>query len=71
MDAVFARRHATSDPTAADAVDEDDLIDRTVAARDEHAIKFVEACLREYRLSREVAFIVAARDAIARLGVAS
>lgn len=45
----------------------EDLIDRAVAARDEHAIKFTEACLREYRIKRDPAFIAAAEDAVTRL----
>lgn len=47
--------------------DEADLIDQAVAARDEHAIKFTEACLREYAISHDGAFIAAARDAVVRL----
>jgi hypothetical protein len=46
---------------------QDDLIDRAVAARDEHAIKFTEACLREHALSGDRAFLVAADDAVRRL----
>jgi len=48
-------------------VDLEDLADRAVAARDEHAIKFTEACLREYRLSSDGAFIVAASDVVDRM----
>jgi hypothetical protein len=48
-------------------VDSEDLIDRAVSARDEHAIKFTEACLREHRRSGDRAFLVAAADACARL----
>jgi len=44
-----------------------DLIERAVAARDEHAIKFTEACLGEYRVKRDPAFIAAATDVTARL----
>ncbi len=47
--------------------DSEDLIDRAVAARDEHAIKFTEACLREYRISGDAAFIAAAEDVVVRL----
>jgi hypothetical protein len=47
--------------------DRDDLTDRAVAARDEHAIKFTEACLREHALSGDVAFLIAAEDAVTRL----
>jgi hypothetical protein len=50
-------------------VDAEDLIDRAVAARDEHAIKFTEACLREHRRSGDGAFIAAAADACQRLRV--
>ncbi len=31
--------------------DRDDLVDRALATGDEHAIKFTEACLREYALN--------------------
>lgn len=54
----------SSEPVGFDAAD---LIDQAVAARDEHAIKFTEACLREYAISQDGAFIVAARDAVGRL----
>jgi hypothetical protein len=47
--------------------DSEHLIDRAVASRDEHAIKFTEACLREYRISGDAAFIAAAEDAVVRL----
>jgi hypothetical protein len=47
--------------------DASDLVDRAVAARDEHAIKFTEACLREHRRIGDEAFLVAAADACARL----
>ncbi len=46
---------------------EQDLIDQAVNARDEHAIKFTEACLREYRITPDPAFIAGARDAVQRL----
>jgi hypothetical protein len=45
----------------------DDLIDRAVASREEHAIKFTDACLQEYRLNRKDIYLQAARDAISRL----
>ena len=47
--------------------DREDLIDRAVAARDEHAVKFTEACLREHRITGDGAFIVAAQDVVARM----
>jgi hypothetical protein len=43
------------------------LIDGAVATGDEHAIKFVEACLREDAIRPAPAFRAAARDAIERL----
>jgi hypothetical protein len=47
--------------------DADDLIEQAVAARDEHAIKFTEACLREHRITGDAAFVVAAQDVVVRL----
>jgi hypothetical protein len=44
-----------------------DLIDQAVAARDEHAIKFTDACLREHRITGDAAFAIAARDVVVRL----
>jgi hypothetical protein len=55
---------ALDEPVAFDA---DDLIAQAVAARDEHAIKFTEACLKELRITGDPAFVVAAQDAVARL----
>jgi hypothetical protein len=49
------------------AADREDLIDRAVAARDEHAIKFTEACLREHALTPDPAFLAAAEDVVVRL----
>jgi hypothetical protein len=54
-----------------DGFDAADLIDEAVGARDEHAIKFTEACLREHALSGDAAFVIAARDAVSRLRVRS
>lgn len=55
---------------AGDAVpDRDDLIAQAVAARDEHAIKFTEACLKEHAIRPDPAFLLAARDACERLAV--
>ena len=53
-------------PPAAPA-DRDDLIDRAVATGDEHAIKFVDACLREHAISPAPELLAAGRDAVARL----
>ncbi len=54
-------------PDEAAGFDSAGLIDQAVAARDEHAIKFTEACLREHRVTGDPAFIVAARDVVVRL----
>lgn len=45
----------------------DDLIDRALATRDEHAIKFAEACLREHALNPKPVYLQAAWDAVERL----
>jgi hypothetical protein len=45
----------------------DDLIDRALATGDEHAIKFTEACFREYALNPKPVYLEAARDAVERL----
>ena len=60
---------AFADPSADAAVafDAADLIDQAVTARDEHAIKFTDACLREHLITGDPAFIVAARDVVVRL----
>ena len=39
----------------------EDLIDRAVKNGDEHAIKFTEACLREYALNPKPVYLLAAR----------
>lgn len=46
----------------------DDLIDRAIATKDEHAIKFTEACRRENALNPKPVYFAAARDAVGRLG---
>jgi hypothetical protein len=46
----------------------DDLIDRAIATRDEHAIKFTEACRRENALNPKPVYFAAAKDAVSRLG---
>jgi len=45
------------------AQSKEDLIDRAVATGDEHAIKFTEACLREYALNPKPVYLSAARHA--------
>ncbi|MEP7215372.1 MAG: questin oxidase family protein [Anaerolineaceae bacterium] len=46
----------------------EDLIDRAVFSGDEHAIKFTEACLREYALNPDPAFLAAPLDMCGRYG---
>jgi hypothetical protein len=53
-------------PQAAD-IKRDDLIDRAVATQEEHAIKFTEACLREYALNPKLVYLQAAHDGVGRL----
>jgi hypothetical protein len=45
----------------------DELTDRAIATGDEHAIKFTEACFREYARTPKPVYILAARDGVARL----
>jgi hypothetical protein len=58
---------AYSEPPESQPFSAPDLIDQAIASRDEHAIKFTEACLREYAIKPDAAFITAARDAVERL----
>ncbi len=53
----------SSDPLPSRA----ELADRAIATGDEHAIKFTEACFREYALNPKPVYIQAARDGVARL----
>ncbi|HUB84105.1 MAG TPA: hypothetical protein VL971_00315 [Rhizomicrobium sp.] len=46
----------------------DELIARAVATGDDHAIKFMEACLREYAIRPSGVYLAAARHAAAMLG---
>ena len=48
--------------------DQEELIDRAVAAGGAHSIKFTEACLREYALNPNPVYLAAARDAAERVG---
>ncbi len=56
-------------PLVDEAVEFDagDLIEQAVSGRDEHAIKFTEACLKEHRITGDPAFVVAAQDVVVRL----
>ena len=48
--------------------DQDELIDRAVAAGGAHSIKFTEACLREYSINPNPVYLVAAHDVSERVG---
>ena len=58
---------STNEPTEAFAIKKADLIERAVATKEEHAIKFTEACLREYALNPNQAYLQAAHDSLKRL----
>lgn len=62
----FAAAPAAAVPDAVLAA-RDELIDRAIATRDEHAIKFTEACLREHALNPKPVYLLAAERASARL----
>jgi hypothetical protein len=55
-------------PAATGGAERESLIDRAVATNDEHAIKFTEACLRQHGAIPNALFLLAAEDAIDRLG---
>ncbi len=48
-------------------IERDNLIDRAAALQEEHAIKFTEACLRNYALNPKPVYLLAANDALERL----
>jgi hypothetical protein len=69
---IYAWYSTTPPPSTSSFVppteDPEALIDRAVAAGGAHTIKFTEACLREYALNPQPAYLVAARDAAERVG---
>ena len=64
--AAFGQRPAPESIATVSNVRED-IIDQAVFTQDEHAIKFTEACLREYDLHGSNVFLAAAVDASQRL----
>lgn len=64
--AAFGRVPGSAEIEAPDESRED-LVDRAVATGDEHAIKFTEACLREYALNPKPVYLAAAWDAVRQL----
>src|SRR5262249_21666657 len=57
--------YATRIPNGTESVIEsaDDFVDRAVTARDEHAIKFAEVCLREYVLNPRPEYLAVSHHA--------
>ena len=67
--AIHSRGYDPHEVTApAELPKRDDLIDRAVYSGDEHAIKFTEACLREYQLNPDPAFLLGPLDMGVRYG---
>lgn len=64
---------AYGEPGAASTYDRDDkqdvedIVEQAIRTGDEHAIKFVEACLDEHRRNPDALFLAVAADAAARL----
>ena len=67
--AIHSRSHFAHEVVMPETLpDAEDLIDRAVFSGDEHAIKFTEACLREYALSPNPAFLAGPLDMSGRYG---
>ncbi len=67
--AIHSRGHLPHEVEApAREPSRDELIDRCVFSGDEHAIKYTEACLREYTLNPDPAFLVGPLDVSSRYG---
>ena len=62
--AAFGSRPAPPGEIEPPREDEDTLVDMAVAHGDEHAIKFMEACLRQYANNPSPAYLAAARNAL-------
>ena len=58
---------STNSLPEAKEIKRDNLIDRAAALQEEHAIKFTEACLRNYALNPRMIYLQAANDALERL----
>lgn len=66
--AAFGQAPAPAAEIEAPCESRETLIDMAIANGDEHAIKFAEACLREYALTPAPAYLAAARHAVGMLG---
>ncbi len=62
--AAFGQRPAPAQPAEPPREPGPALIEMAIANRDEHAIKFTEACLREHALRPSAAYLAAARRAM-------
>jgi hypothetical protein len=65
--AAMGRREPSAAALEPPAAAADELADAAAATLDAHAIKFTEACLREYALNPSPVYLVAAADATERL----
>ena len=64
---AYAEPAAVSTYSGDAEYDLDDIVEQAIRTGDEHAIKFVEACLHEHRRNPDPLFLAAAADASARL----
>ena len=64
---VYGEPGALSTYARDDQPDPEDIVEQAIRTGDEHAIKFVEACLDEHRRNPAPLFLAAAADAAARL----
>ena len=64
---AYGKPGAFSTYTRDDQWDAEDIIEQAIRTGDEHAIKFVEACVGEHRRNPDPVFVAAAADAAARL----
>ncbi len=64
---AYGEPAAVSTYSPDDDYNSEDIVEQAIRTTDEHAIKFVEACLDEHRLNPDPLFLAAAADAAARL----
>ena len=57
-----------NNPIPEGKVDIEGMIDQAATSNEVHAIKYTEACVREYRLNPKPIYLKAARIAVERLG---
>jgi len=68
--AAVAAVYADEKPSDSDewhTQEESEIIGRSVETDDPHALKFTEACMREYRLNHQPVYLAAAEDWASRL----